>query len=53
MSAIILFALMVVTYVLTMSFSISENAMQNYFIWAAIVSVVYYFVSGLPVFNRA
>ena len=53
MSAIILFALMVVTYVLHQSLGISANAMQNYFIWAAIVSVIYYFVNGLPLFNRA
>lgn len=52
MSAIILFALMVVTYVLTTTFSISANNMQNYFICAAIVSIVYYFVSELPFFSR-
>lgn len=53
MSAIILFALMIVTYVLAISWTISANEMQNYFIMAAIVSIVYYFASGLPIFNRA
>ncbi len=53
MSAIILFALMVVTYVLHTSFSISANVLQNYLVWAAIVSVVVYLLGFIPVFNRA
>lgn len=53
MSAIIYFALMVVTYVLHTSFSISANPMQNFFIWAAVVSVIAYLVGFVPFFNRA
>jgi dolichyl-phosphate-mannose--protein O-mannosyl transferase len=53
MSAIIYFALMVVTYVLHVSFKISVNDMQNFFIWAAIVSIVAYLLGFVPFFNRA
>jgi hypothetical protein len=52
MSPILLFAIMVVTFVVHLSLSISANAMQNFFIVAAIVSVIYWLITRFPLINR-